>query len=44
MDRLLVTCRDDNPGSARTIEKNGGVLEDVRATELGPTRRYWISL
>ena len=28
----------------RTIEKNGGVLEDVRATELGLTRRYWISL
>ena len=44
MDRLLVTCHDDNAGSARTIEKNGGVLEDVRATELGLTRRYWISL
>ena len=22
----------------------GGVLEDVRETELGTTRRYWISL
>ena len=44
ISRLLVTCADDNAGSARTIEKNGGVLEDVRATELGLTRRYWISL
>lgn len=44
LDRVLVTCRDDNLASARTIEKNGGVLEDVRATELGLTRRYWIAL
>ena len=44
ISRLLVTCADDNAGSARAIEKNGGVLEDVRATELGLTRRYWISL
>jgi predicted acetyltransferase len=44
LDRVLVTCRDDNLASARTIEKNGGVLEDVRDTELGRTRRYWITL
>jgi predicted acetyltransferase len=44
LDRVLVTCRDDNLASARAIEKNGGVLEDVRATELGRTRRYWIAL
>jgi predicted acetyltransferase len=30
--------------SARVIEKSGGVLEDVRDTELGRTRRYWITL
>jgi len=28
---------------ARVIEKAGGVLEDVRETELGLTRRYWIT-
>ena len=28
-DRVLVTCDDDNVGSIRTIEKNGGVLENV---------------
>jgi predicted acetyltransferase len=40
--RILVTCADGNIASARTIERNGGVLEDVRDTELGRTRRYWI--
>jgi predicted acetyltransferase len=42
LDRVLVTCDDDNLASARTIECNGGVLEDVRETWLGLTRRYWI--
>ncbi len=36
--RVLVTCDDDNVGSARVIEANGGVLEDVRNGK----RRYWI--
>jgi predicted acetyltransferase len=44
LSRVLVTCDDDNVGSARTIEKNGGVLEDVRDTTLGRTRRYWIAV
>jgi predicted acetyltransferase len=26
IDRILVTCDDDNIGSIRTIEKNGGIL------------------
>ena len=41
---VLVTCGDSNLASARVIEKAGGVLEDVRDTELGRTRRYWITL
>lgn len=42
--RMLVTCDDDNVGSIRTIEKNGGVLENVvTGPDLAkPTRRYWI--
>lgn len=44
IDRLLVTCDDSNTASSRTIENTGGVLEDVRWTELGLTRRYWITL
>ncbi|MFD2764799.1 GNAT family N-acetyltransferase [Micromonospora eburnea] len=43
IDPVLVTCDDSNVPSARTIERHGGVLEDVRDTELGRTRRYWIS-
>jgi predicted acetyltransferase len=44
IDRVLVTCDDDNDGSIRTIEKNGGVLENVvSGPDLGkPKRRYWI--
>lgn len=44
LTRVLVTCDDHNLGSARTIQNNGGVLEDVRDTDLGRTRRYWIEL
>jgi predicted acetyltransferase len=39
IDRALVTCDEDNVASARTIERNGGVLEDVRNGK----RRYWIA-
>jgi predicted acetyltransferase len=44
LDRVLVTCDDDNIGSARSIERNGGVLEDARTTNAGIKRRYWIDL
>lgn len=42
--RVLLTCDDDNVGSIRTIEKNGGVLENVvTGPDLRiPKRRYWI--
>lgn len=39
IDPVLVTCDDDNIGSARTIESQGGVLEDVR----DGVRRYWVA-
>lgn len=44
--RVLVTCDDDNVGSIRVIEKNGGVLENVvSGPDLAtPKRRYWIDL
>ena len=38
IDPALVTCDVDNVGSARVIEANGGVLEDVR----GVKKRYWV--
>ncbi|MEU6554085.1 GNAT family N-acetyltransferase [Streptomyces sp. NPDC046915] len=44
LDRVLLTCDDGNAGSARTIESNGGVLEEVRSTGIWVKRRYWITL
>jgi predicted acetyltransferase len=45
IERALVTCDDTNLASARTIERNGGVLENVVPdTEFGTIRRYWIDL
>lgn len=44
MKRVLAVCSDDNVASAKTIERCGGVLEDVRLTDLGLVRRYWIDL
>ena len=38
LERVLVTCDDDNLPSSATIVTNGGVLEDVRKGK----RRYWI--
>jgi predicted acetyltransferase len=40
MDRVLITCDDTNVASAIVIERNGGVLEDVRNGK----RRYWVDL
>jgi predicted acetyltransferase len=43
--RALLTCDDDNIGSIKTIEKNGGRLESViSGPELKKAkRRYWIA-
>lgn len=46
VQRVLVTCDDDNVGSAAVIEANGGVLESVIPHwDAGepPRRRYWIT-
>jgi len=40
IDRALVTCDETNTASARTIESQGGALEDTR----DGVRRYWITL
>ena len=46
LTRVLVTCDDDNVGSIKTIEKNGGVLEGIVIGPEGdkPKRRYWIAI
>lgn len=47
LDAVMLTCDDDNLASARTIEGNDGVLQDVLVSHPDnprPYRRYWISL
>jgi predicted acetyltransferase len=41
---VLMVCDDENAGSARAIERCGGVLESVRLDQSGSGyRRYWIA-
>ena len=43
VERVLVTCDDDNVGSATVIERCGGVLAEVGTGHDGQAlRRYWI--
>jgi predicted acetyltransferase len=43
VDRALVTCNEDNIGSAIVIERCGGVLDSIHVTDEGKRiRRYWI--
>jgi predicted acetyltransferase len=44
VDRVLITCDDDNVGSASVIERGGGVFESLTGNRDAdvPKRRYWI--
>ena len=44
LEKVLITCRNDNIGSIKVIESNGGIYEnDYYDESLGKTyRRYWI--
>lgn len=44
LDRVLIPCLADNVASARTIERNGGVLKTIRDFEHFSVRRYWVAL
>ena len=47
IDRVLITCKKDNVASARTIIKNGGILENEIPNEFENNvmmQRYWIDL
>ena len=45
VDRVLLTCDDDNTGSSTVIEHCGGVLDPdwAKTDETLPKRRYWIA-
>ena len=42
--KALITCDDDNVGSWKIIEANGGVLKDKLMNEGRMIRRYYINL
>jgi predicted acetyltransferase len=44
LNEVLVTCDDDNIPSIKTIEKNGGILQDKVKNDGVLTRRYHIRL
>ncbi len=46
LEKVLITCHDENIGSIRIIEGAGGVLQDKIKIEGLPIleRRYWITL
>lgn len=45
IDRVLMICDKDNIASAKSIIKNGGILENEFVDEDGKTeQRYWIEL
>lgn len=44
LKKVLITCDDTNIGSAKTIESNGGVLENKVMNGQTLTRRYWINM
>lgn len=46
LDKVLITCDDDNIASRRIIENNGGVFESeiFKEEKNKQLRRYWITL
>ena len=48
LNKVLITCDNDNHSSAKVIENNGGKLENIVNNTIDgkhvQTRRYWIEL
>ena len=44
MERVLMTCDEDNPASERVIQRCGGVKENEVLDGSTIVRRYWIEL
>ncbi|MDE7454266.1 MAG: GNAT family N-acetyltransferase, partial [Clostridia bacterium] len=48
LNKVLITCDNDNYASAKVIENNNGILENIVDNIIGgkpiQTRRYWIEL
>lgn len=44
IDRVLMVCDKENISSAKSIQKNGGILEDEIVVDGVVEQRYWIEL
>lgn len=45
LDRVLIVCSKDNIGSAKSIIRNGGILEnEITGSDGAVMQRYWIQL
>lgn len=44
INKVLMVCDKDNIGSARSIQKNGGVLENEVLVDGVLEQRYWITI
>lgn len=44
LDRVLMVCDKDNVGSAKSIQRNGGLLENEIEVDGILQQRYWIDL
>lgn len=44
LDKILMVCDKSNIGSAKSIIKNGGILENEIETDGNIVQRYWIRL
>lgn len=44
LEKVLITCLDENTPSAKVIENNGGVFERYAYRDEVKYRRYWISV
>ena len=44
LDKVLITCKKENIASAKTIIKNGGILENEIEHDGVINQRYWITL
>ncbi len=44
LERVLIICDKDNIGSSKSIQKNGGILENEVLEEGKQIQRYWINV
>ena len=44
IEKVLMVCNKENTGSAKSIQNNGGVLENEINVEGETVQHYWIQL